>query len=234
MTKAPSVAAMVASRDSHFAQWPVPYSRNPVVETFRKDGKKVPKANEIVMEVGRMLLERLQHWYEANDRSWPEQIIIYRDGLSEDQFKHCKDSEIANMKKALSARFQDIPDQCPRLLVICTIKRHHTRFYREGPKVEDSHGNMLADWKGNPNSGTAVIDGVTYGCGRDFFLVSHKTIQGTSRPTHYVVLRNEIKDLSLQEVAEAVSHLLLGDSLLPKVISKTNDYVDLQSLLPLG
>ncbi|KAG9784617.1 hypothetical protein KCU88_g2686, partial [Aureobasidium melanogenum] len=42
----------------------------------------------------------------------------------------------------------------------------------------------------NPLPGTLINSHITYGEGQDFFLISQKAIQGTARPTHYVILHN--------------------------------------------
>lgn len=44
---------------------------------------------------------------------------------------------------------------------------------------------------GNVIPGTVVDRGCTMESGFDFFMVAHQGIQGTSRPAHYVVLRDD-------------------------------------------
>src|SRR6185312_13638739 len=62
-------------------------------------------------------------------------------------------------------------------------KRHHTRFYPM--KQEDT------DRKGNCKPGLVVERTITHPYLFDFFLQSHSSLQGTSRPTHYHVLLDE-------------------------------------------
>jgi len=45
---------------------------------------------------------------------------------------------------------------------------------------------------GNPMPGTVVDRGVTSHYLWDFFLQAHKGLQGTARPAHYIVLKDEL------------------------------------------
>ena len=203
MKEAPSVAAMVANRDSSFSQWPTTFALNPVEEFRDEKGERKVKSNEMVEDVGQMLMNRRDYWIGENNtdgQSEPsEQIILYRDGLSEGQLQLCKDKELRKIRAALFQRYQTEPQKRPRLLVICTIKRHNTRFYGQNRNRE------VVDHRGNASSGAVIYDEVTQGMGQDFFLMSQSVIQGTGRPVHYAVLHNEIPDLKIQEIAQAVS-----------------------------
>lgn len=68
---APSIAAMVASIDKELAQWPADVYKN----TARQ---------EMVDALGSMCKSRLELWRKENG-SLPENILIYRDGVSEGQ-----------------------------------------------------------------------------------------------------------------------------------------------------
>lgn len=88
----------------------------------------------------------------------------------------------------------------PKLTVVVCGKRHHTRFYPTEPNS--------ADHNGNPKPGTIVDRGVTAIYEYDFFLQAHGGLQGTTRPTHYYVLCNEM-DLNaddLQSLTNAISY----------------------------
>ena len=47
--------------------------------------------------------------------------------------------------------------------------------------------------------------------GWDFFLQAHDCLKGTAKPAHYVVLRNDFKDMGAKELENIVGHLLLCD-----------------------
>src|SRR4051812_28166459 len=89
----------------------------------------------------------------------------------------------------------------PQLTIVICGKRHHTRFY-----PTDAQG---ADHLGNPRPGTVVDQGVTAVYAFDFFLQAHGGLQGTTRPTHYYVVHDEIKFQAdeLQKLTNDVSYL---------------------------
>jgi len=78
-------------------------------------------------------------------------------------------------------------------------KRHHTRFYPTDNKSMDQR-------TGNPMPGTVVDRGVTSHYLWDFFLQAHKGLQGTARPAHYIVLKDELN--FSQDALESFVHRL--------------------------
>ena len=108
----------------------------------------------------------------------------------------------------------------PQLTIVVCGKRHHTRFY---PTEAEN-----ADKDGNPKPGTVVDRGVTAVYDFDFFLqgpssfslgclcvlltcllTAHGGLQGTTRPTHYYVVHDEIGFTSdqLQTLTNDVSYM---------------------------
>jgi len=168
---APSIAGVVASVDAMFSQYPA--------SMRTQDGGK-----EMVTELEEMIIERLQLWQKRN-HGLPNKVIVYRDGVSEGQYSIVLEDEYPAFKKAFD-RLYGAEKKHPKISIIMVGKRHHTRFYPT--KLED------ADMKtGNPKPGTVVDRGVTGEKLFDFFLLAHQGLQGTSKPAHYVVLRDEIK-----------------------------------------
>lgn len=76
-------------------------------------------------------------------------------------------------------------EQIKWVVVICT-KRHHVRFF---PKDGDS---SAGDRNGNAYPGTLVERDVTHPFQNDFYLCSHSAIQGTARPVHYHIIKDDI------------------------------------------
>ncbi|KAL1837895.1 hypothetical protein VTJ49DRAFT_3281 [Mycothermus thermophilus] len=171
---APSIAGMVASVDKLLGQWPA------VLRVQRR------ARNEMVSDLGDMLKTRLALWKNHHKGALPENILIYRDGVSEGQYQTVLDSEVPLLRKACEEVYPaaDTKRGLPRLTVVIVGKRHHTRFYVTKP--ED------ADRSGNAPPGTVVDRGVTEARQWDFFLQAHAAIQGTARPAHYVVVLDEI------------------------------------------
>jgi eukaryotic translation initiation factor 2C len=55
----------------------------------------------------------------------------------------------------------------------------------------------------NPRPGCVIDTDITYGNKKDFFLVSHQTLKGTARPTHYVELdRYKFDNVQLDEIKQ--------------------------------
>ncbi|KAI0486973.1 ribonuclease H-like domain-containing protein [Xylaria cf. heliscus] len=174
-SNAPSISAMVASIDSKLSQWP---------GTLRIQDKK---REEMVSDLKMMLQSRLDLWISLRRPPvYPENILVYRDGVSEGQYSTVLEEELPQLRAACE-EYYPVPDQkkgLPRMTLVIVGKRHHTRFY--ATKASD------ADKSGNPRAGTVVDRGVTEARNWDFFLQSHSAIKGTARPAHYFVLLDEI------------------------------------------
>lgn len=131
-----------------------------------------------------MLKQHLDNWNRLGKHAHlPENIIVYRDGVSEGQYDLVLQHEVPLLRQACREKYPANARQ-PRLSVIIVGKRHHTRFYPRDAKDMDRSGNCKA--------GTVVDRGVTEEGYWDFFLQSHAAIQGTARPAHYVVVLDEI------------------------------------------
>ncbi|PWY71079.1 protein PIWIL3 [Aspergillus sclerotioniger CBS 115572] len=170
-SNAPSVAGMVASINSSLAQWPA--------ELRVQEGRK-----EMVAELDSMLKVHLRRWARNNKNAYPENIIVYRDGVSEGQYDLVVQQELPLLKTACKEMYpaSDTQKGLPRISVVVVGKRHHTRFY----PTKDMERN------GNPRNGTVVDRGVTEARNWDFYLQAHYAIQGTARPAHYFTVWDEI------------------------------------------
>ncbi|THH12645.1 hypothetical protein EW146_g7502 [Bondarzewia mesenterica] len=182
----PSIAAVVASVDANFAQYPASMR---IQETKK----------EMISDLAAMMEERLKLWRDKNNRQLPTRILVYRDGVSEGQFATVVREEIPQMRAAFR-KFDGQQPYRPKLTVVICGKRHHTRFYPTDA--------ANADRDGNPLPGTVVDRGVTAIYEFDFFLQAHAGLQGTTRPTHYYVVCNEmdLKADDLQGLTNAVSY----------------------------
>lgn len=208
---------MVASHDRNFAQWPASLRANPRPDRPEKGqpDEKYKQSQEKILDLEGMLLERLDCYARMNQDRLPAKIIFFRDGLSEAQFISCRDEEIPQLRRAIEKKYRpkDLPNKwraLPQIMVVCAVKRHHTRFYAPAPqKVEQL---LLPSKKGprkHPLPGVTVFDGVTNGKYDDFFMISQVTQLGTARPTHYVVLESDFgNEFNIIDVAQAVSTVL--------------------------
>jgi len=84
----PSIAAVVASIDMHFVQYPASLQ---LQETKKEVRVCKPRTGEVVLTgplqmisgMDEMMVERLQLWQQRNNNLLPERIFMFRDGVSE-------------------------------------------------------------------------------------------------------------------------------------------------------
>lgn len=172
---APSIAGIVASVDVNFTQFPASIK----IQESRK---------EMVTDLGDMVVERLRAFQKRNNNALPNKIILYRDGVSEGQYHTVLDHEFAAMSEAFDKVYGA---KHPKVSVIVVGKRHHTRFYPTDVKDSDARDGRGAH---NPKNGTCVDRHITgYGDRSwDFYLQPHTGLQGTARPAHYVIIKDDI------------------------------------------
>ncbi|KAG5725156.1 Protein argonaute-2 [Termitomyces sp. T112] len=183
----PSIAAVVASCDTSFAQYPA----SMVIQETKK---------EMVTNLAKLVGERLVLFQKRN-QSLPQRILVYRDGVSEGQFQIVVDEELPAIRQACTQFDKGKSPYRPKITIVICGKRHHTRFF---PTEAEN-----ADRDGNPKPGTVVDRGVTAIYHFDFFLQAHGGLQGTTRPTHYYVVHDDIgfKADELQGLTNAVSYM---------------------------
>ncbi|KAH9848679.1 argonaute-like protein [Lenzites betulinus] len=169
----PSIAAVVSSVDGHMAHYPASLR----LQESRK---------EMITDLDSMLEERLIAYRDKNKGVLPTRVLVYRDGVSESQFKIVLNEEMPVIKIAFARLSTPQQPYNPKLTIVICGKRHHTRFFPTEA--------ACADEEGRPKPGTVVERGVTAVYEYDFFLQSHKGLQGTGspRPTHYYVIHDEI------------------------------------------
>lgn len=186
----PSIAAVVASMDRFAFRY---------IATFRiQKQNTVAKARiEIIEDMKNIAKSLLLSFYQVNNVK-PEKIIFYRDGVSEGQFSHVQQFELAALRDA--CRELELGYE-PGITFLTVQKRHHTRFMPRNRS--DGRGKS-----GNVPPGTVVDTDVTHPVDFDFFLCSHFGIQGTSRPAHYYVLwdDNDFKADTLQQLTYGLCH----------------------------
>ena len=153
MEGTPSIAAVVASIDKHYAQWP---------GSIRCQASK----QEMVSTLNVMMQERLRLWINQNKRG-PAKILIYRDGVSEGQYKTVLEDELVQIREACKEIYGPRPQ--PKINIVVVGKRHHTRFYPTDAGTADS--------KGNPKNGTVVDRGVTMEKGCKIFRLPSRSMQ---------------------------------------------------------
>lgn len=209
----PSITSIVFSVDKQGTQYAaITEVQNPRVER--------------IMKLGQMVWRALR-WYARNIRGPPINIVFYRDGLSEGEFDTTAQGEIQDIEEAINMFMKGedgysnpatAPPR-PKLTYIVVGKRHHALLFPNSELERGPSGRRdmdLDDGKGNCKAGVAVHEGITqpYRYIADFYLQSHAAIQGTSRSSHYIVLRDDIftrwgaqRIQALEEYSFALCHI---------------------------
>ncbi|KAJ1773365.1 hypothetical protein IW140_000965 [Coemansia sp. RSA 1813] len=141
---------------------------------------QLPSRQELVKLLMEAVVRHLKLFF-AKTKIKPLHIVFYRDGVSETQFAQTRDREITEILRACSSIETGYK---PEVTFIAVLKRHNTRFYPMTNRDSDRTGNCVP--------GTIIDRSITLAPLFDFYLFSHAAIQGTSRPTHYVVLHNDV------------------------------------------
>ncbi|CAN6331685.1 unnamed protein product [Urochloa humidicola] len=182
----PSIAAVVSSR-----QWPYiskyrasVHTQSPRLEMMSSLFK--PRGTE---DDG-LIRESLLDFYTSSGKRKPENIIIFRDGVSESQFTQVINIELDQIIEA--CKFLD-EKWSPKFTVIVAQKNHHTKFFQTGSPD-------------NVPPGTVVDNVVCHPRNFDFYMCAHAGMIGTTRPTHYHVLHDEM-GFSADEMQEFVHSL---------------------------
>lgn len=164
----PSLVGLVASIDKDMGQWPA---------VSWEQASKQEMLDEALTEAFK---SRIELWQKHNKGQTLENIVIFRDGVSEGQFSQVLDKELPLIRAACRVKCKSVP----KLTIIVSVKRHQTRFYPTSDHELPNNKNI--------RSGTVVDRGVTQARYWDFFLTAHACIKGTARPAHYTVLLDEI------------------------------------------
>ncbi|XP_046490379.1 protein argonaute-2 [Neodiprion pinetum] len=181
----PSIAAVAASHDAR-AQF-----------KYNIKCQLQPPREEIILDLQRMVKEQLLFFYKSTGYQ-PQQIIFYRDGVSEGQFAQVLSRELPAIQRAcgqLNANYK------PPITFLVVQKRHHVRLFPTDERNSDDARKNF-----NVQAGTVVDTMITHPSHIDFYLVSHASIQGMARPTKYRCLWDDSK-MSEDEIEQLTYYL---------------------------
>jgi len=178
-------------------------SINPTFSRYYSSVKIHENNEEISPSFKDHLFGALKSYYIMNEKTLPEKIIVYRDGVGAGDIARLKDTEVAALREACSdagarTNYLGTGVYNPPIAFIVVSKRINTRFFAMGQRGA-----------GNPPCGTVVDNKVTLNERFDFFLVSQKVTQGTVSPTSYNVIEDDtgIAPDIHQRLAYALTHL---------------------------
>jgi len=148
------------------------------------------------MEPGMKIL--IEHFQKKNNNTLPQHILVYRDGVGEGGFDEIVSREVHAIKRACESIKAGYAAKVTFILV---QKRNHIRLFPEEGKGADRDDRLHA--------GTVVDQSICSPFDFDFFMCSHPGMKGTSKPTHYHVLWDEMKASGdkIQELTFALAHL---------------------------
>uniref|UniRef100_A0A1A9Z3D6 Uncharacterized protein n=1 Tax=Glossina pallidipes TaxID=7398 RepID=A0A1A9Z3D6_GLOPL len=179
----PSVVGVAASHDAYGACYNMQY--------------RLQKSTVEEIEDMKSITEYHLNVYKSYQNRYPGHIIYYRDGVSDGQFPKIKKDELGGIRRACAQA------GCkPKITCLIVVKRHHTRFF----PLRQSQG--FRDFN-NVEPGTVVDQYIVHPNEKQFFLVSHKAVQGTAKPTRYNVIEDDANfsiDL-LQKLSYNLCHM---------------------------
>ncbi|KAG9313176.1 putative argonaute-like protein [Chiua virens] len=165
----PTIAAVVANVDEHFAQYPASLSLQ-------------QSRGEMIFDLKMMMIERLKFYQNRNDGELPERILVYRNGISDSQISCLLSTEVPAMKEAFQTFNTSSTPYSPKMTIVICSKNRRTGTWFGVDGATD----------GNPEAGTVVDSDVTSANKFEFYLQAHGTAKGTARPTLYTVIYDEI------------------------------------------
>ncbi|KAL9247932.1 hypothetical protein vseg_021308 [Gypsophila vaccaria] len=201
----PSIAAVVSSRG-----WPsisryraAVRTQSPKVEII--DGLFRPVPGSTTDEDEGMIRESLVDFFVSSGKRKPEHIIIFRDGVSESQFSQVLNKELDQIVQACKC-LED--SWSPKFTLIVAQKNHHTKFFQENSPD-------------NVPPGTVIDNTICHPKNNDFYMCAQAGMIGTTRPTHYHVLHDEIGFGAddLQELVHSLSYVYQRSTTAISVVS---------------
>ena len=146
-----SIAAVVGSYDMDFTKFMATVSAQPA-------------NSEFIIDFGIMFENLLRGFHKINGK-YPQNIIVFRDGVSESQLSLVTNREILQIE----AVYRKLNLSRPRITAYVVQKRHHTRIILSKPIVNRSGKENF-----NMKSGTVVDHTITHPDLNEFHLCSHK------------------------------------------------------------
>jgi eukaryotic translation initiation factor 2C len=129
----PSIAAVVGSVDDSYLHYP---------------GSMRLQLNrqEFITDLRDMVKERLINWAVKHQNTLPENMLMYRDGVSESQYDDVRNNEIPQLQDAFNDAYEFLnqgrsakanPPKF-RLTFVVVGKRHNTRFFTDDKTQDNS------------------------------------------------------------------------------------------------
>lgn len=169
-------------------------SINPAITRWYSRSKYQSPGQELVATLKLCLLECLKK-YQDNNQQYPQQIVLYRDGVGDGQLQIAIEHEVSQLASAFKCIS---PTYEPQFTMVVVQKRINTRFF-----LQSERSGLI-----NAPPGTVLDHTVTRRNWWDFFLVSQYVTEGTVSPTHYVVVHDGgMSPDILQKLSYKMTHM---------------------------
>lgn len=164
---ASSVSAAVGSLDSNFSRYAAS------IYAQKKD------RDEILKNLEPMICELLEEYHKANG-ALPENLIIFRDGVSEGQYMKVLICELPNIRAGVLKMTRE-----PIKITLITVTKHHnTRFALTTANTQ----GRRPTW--NVPSGTVVDNTIVEPLWRTFYLNSHFSLLVSAHCSSLIIFSN--------------------------------------------
>lgn len=152
------------------------------------------KNEEFVRDSCNLMAKQMQA-YKAKRKVYPENIVVFRDGVGDSQMSSFVNREILEYNKAFTQL-----GIAPKLTVVVVRKRGNTRFFQEcevyAGRSKICHRDQRCDGRGQYHSAPAgsVIDTVVVSPNWFNYFINccDPPPKATSRPTHFLVVRDDM------------------------------------------
>ncbi|ORY54376.1 ribonuclease H-like domain-containing protein [Leucosporidium creatinivorum] len=202
----PSIATVIASMDSRSLplRYQAAISVQRLVEPLQNSPSKRGKKQEIIEGMEGMVLELLKAYFRLNRRAPSNNVVMYRDGVSDSEWSAVLSIEIPAAKRAFARFLKEVPEVAgwaPKLTYIVCVKRHHLRFFGSDPSAQEGRNQNIP-------AGTVIDDAVVDPRAFDWYGAAHTGILGTTRPTRYVVMDDEQTSRLSPDDVQSMTHAL--------------------------
>uniref|UniRef100_A0A914XAR5 Uncharacterized protein n=1 Tax=Plectus sambesii TaxID=2011161 RepID=A0A914XAR5_9BILA len=148
-----------------------------------------PRAEEVTARILTSRFVWMLQTFKNSRGRLPKRLIVYRDGISEGQYKMFMTEEVAAIRAAFAKVGE--PNYNPPLTAVIATKRHNRRFFAG---------------EENAPPGVVIDNVITRVDCSEFYLLSHRAIQGTAKATDYTIPVDDA-DMSMAHV-QAITHAL--------------------------
>jgi aubergine-like protein len=159
---------------------------------------KLEKGRELIDSLSQIILDAFKIYYTSN-KTLPEEIVVYRDGISEGEL----DAALAKEAQAIAIAARRVPPSIyknyspPSCYILCNKRVNNKFFYRNRGRTE------------NVPIGTLIDAEITRANVHEFYLMSTQANNGTSNPVRYQVVHNRtgLSPVDIEKLTFKLTHM---------------------------